>query len=65
VTCLTAERRDTMSGGQIDKLCREWLLKKYDEEIASEYTTYSLAIPIGYLQVLETKRAVSPKGGSL
>jgi hypothetical protein len=35
-----------MSSGQIDKLCQEWLLKNYDEEIASEYTTYSLAIPM-------------------
>ena len=36
-----------MSSGQIDKLCREWLLENYDEEIASEYTTYSLVIPMG------------------
>jgi hypothetical protein len=46
VTCLTAERSGIMSGGQIDKLCREWLRENYGEEIASEYTTYSLVIPM-------------------
>ena len=35
-----------MSGGQIDKLCWEWLRENYGEEIASEYTTYSPVIPI-------------------
>ena len=35
-----------MSGGQIDRLCREWLRENYGEEIASEYTTYSLVIPM-------------------
>jgi len=35
-----------MSGGQIDKLCRQWLHENYGEEIAYEYTTYSLVIPM-------------------
>jgi hypothetical protein len=35
-----------MSGGQINKLCQEWLHENYGEEIASEYTTYSLVIPM-------------------
>jgi hypothetical protein len=35
-----------MSGSQIDKLCQEWLRKNYGEEIVSEYTTYSLVIPM-------------------
>ena len=35
-----------MGGGQIDKLCRDWLRENYGEAIASEYTTYSLVIPI-------------------
>lgn len=35
-----------MSGSQIDKLCREWLRENYGGEIASEYTTYSLVIPM-------------------
>jgi hypothetical protein len=34
-----------MSGGQIDSLCRDWLDENYGEEIASQYTTYSLVIP--------------------
>ena len=35
-----------MDGGQIDRLCRDWLRENYGEEIASEYTTYSLVIPM-------------------
>jgi hypothetical protein len=46
VTYLTAERRAIVSGGQIDRLCHDWLRENYGEEIASEYTTYSLAIPM-------------------
>jgi hypothetical protein len=46
VTCLTAERRGIVSGGQIDTLCQDWLRENYGEEIASEYTTYSLVIPM-------------------
>jgi len=34
-----------MSGGQIDSLGRDWLDENYGEEIASQYTTYSLVIP--------------------
>ena len=34
-----------MCGSEIDKLCRDWLSKNYGEEIASEYTSYSLVIP--------------------
>jgi hypothetical protein len=43
---MIAERRGIMSGGQIDRLCREWLRENYGESIASEYTTYSLVIPM-------------------
>ena len=35
-----------MSGGQIDKLCRGWLSGNYREELASEYKSYSLVIPM-------------------
>ena len=35
-----------MSGGQIDRLCHDWLRENYGEEISSEYTTYSLVIPM-------------------
>ena len=35
-----------MNGNQIDELCQEWLRKNCGEEIASEYTTYSLVIPV-------------------
>jgi len=34
-----------MRGGEVDKLCRDWLGENYGEEIASEYTSYSLVIP--------------------
>jgi hypothetical protein len=33
-----------MSGAQIDRLCRDWLHESYNEEVASEYTPYSLVI---------------------
>jgi hypothetical protein len=46
VTCLTTERRAIVSGSQIDRLCHDWLRENYGEEIASEYTTYSLVIPM-------------------
>jgi len=46
VTCLTTERRAMVSGSQIDRLCHDWLRENYGEEIASEYTTYSLVIPM-------------------
>ena len=35
-----------MSGSQIDRLCHDWLRENYGEEIASEYTKYSLVIPM-------------------
>ena len=35
-----------MSGGQIDKLCRDWLSENYREKLASEYKSYSLVIPM-------------------
>lgn len=35
-----------MSNSQIDRLCHEWLQENYGEVIASEYTTYSLVIPM-------------------
>jgi hypothetical protein len=43
---MIVEGRGIMSGGQIDRLCREWLRENYGEEIASEYTAYSLVIPM-------------------
>ena len=35
-----------MSGSQMDRLCQDWLRENYGEAIASEYTTYSLLIPM-------------------
>jgi hypothetical protein len=35
-----------MSGAQIDRLCRDWLHENHGEEVASEYTPYSLVIPV-------------------
>ncbi|HEY79252.1 MAG TPA: hypothetical protein G4O09_09085 [Dehalococcoidia bacterium] len=35
-----------MSGSQIDKLCRDWLRETYCDEIMSEYTIFSLVIPM-------------------
>ena len=35
-----------MSGSQIDRLCQDWLRQNYSEAIASEYTTYSIVIPM-------------------
>jgi hypothetical protein len=35
-----------VSGSQIDRFCHYWLRENYGEEIASEYTTYSLVIPM-------------------
>ena len=35
-----------MSGGQIDRLCQDWLRENCGEAIASEYMTYSLVIPM-------------------
>jgi hypothetical protein len=43
---MTAERRCVVSGSQIDRLCQDWLRENYGEEIASEYTIYSLVIPM-------------------
>lgn len=46
MTSKTVERRGIMSGSQIDGLCQDWLRENYGEAIASEYTTYSLVIPM-------------------
>jgi hypothetical protein len=46
VISMTAERMGIMNGGQIDRLCRDWLRENYGEAIASEYTKYSLVIPM-------------------
>jgi hypothetical protein len=46
VTPVTVERRGIVSGSQIDELCREWLRENCGEEVASEYTMYSLVIPM-------------------
>ena len=35
-----------MSSSQIDRLCQDWLRENYGVEIASQYTTYSLVIPM-------------------
>ena len=35
-----------MSGNQTDRLCQDWLRENYGGVIASEYTTYSLVIPM-------------------
>ena len=35
-----------MSGSQIGALCQEWLRENCGEEIATEYTIYSLVIPM-------------------
>jgi hypothetical protein len=43
---VTAERRGIVSGSQIDELCREWLRENCGEEVANEYTIYSLVIPM-------------------
>ena len=43
---MTAERMGIMNGSQIDRLCQDWLRENYGEAIVSEYTTYSLVIPI-------------------
>jgi hypothetical protein len=54
VTPVTVERRGIVSGSQIDALCREWLRENCGEEIASEYTTYSLVIPMWNSAVLNS-----------
>jgi len=41
-----------VSGSQIDELCRDWLRENCSEEIGSEYTTYSLVIPMWNSPVL-------------
>ena len=46
MTYLTIERRGTVNGSQIDRLCQDWLRKNYGEAIASEFTIYSLVIPM-------------------
>ena len=35
-----------MSGIQIDRLCLDWLRENYGEAIVSEYTSYSLMVPV-------------------
>jgi hypothetical protein len=46
VICIIAESRGITNGGQIDRFCQDWLREDYGGEIASEYTTYSLVIPM-------------------
>ena len=43
---MSVERRGIVSGSQIDGLCQDWLRENYGEAIASEYTIYSLVIPM-------------------
>jgi hypothetical protein len=51
-----------MSGGQIDRLCLDWLSENYGEETASEYQAHSLLIPLwnppDLNKALETLRQV-------
>ena len=35
-----------MSGRQIDRLCHDWICENYGEQIASEYASYSLVMPV-------------------
>ena len=35
-----------VTNSQIDQLCQDWLHENYGEAIASEYTSYSLVIPV-------------------
>jgi hypothetical protein len=46
------ERSGIVSGSQIDALCRDWLRENCGEEIESEYTTYSLVVPMWNSAVL-------------
>ena len=46
MTSVTVERRGIVSSGQIDELCREWLSENCGEEVATEYSIYSLVIPM-------------------
>ena len=46
MTSVTVGRRGIVSGSQIDKLCRDWLRETYCDEIMSEYTIFSLVIPM-------------------
>jgi hypothetical protein len=34
-----------VTGAEIDRLCTGWLGDNYEEEVASEYSAYSLVIP--------------------
>ena len=38
--------RGTVIGTEIDRLCTGWLSDNYGEEIACEYSAYSLVIPM-------------------
>ena len=40
------ERRDIITGEQIDRLCTDWLTENYSEEMASKYRAYSVVIPM-------------------
>jgi hypothetical protein len=35
-----------MSGDQMERLCQDWLRENYGEEIAAQYMTESLVIPM-------------------
>lgn len=35
-----------MKGGQIDRLCSDWLEENYGDEVASDYRHYSLVINV-------------------
>ncbi len=35
-----------MTSSQIDRLCRGWLHENYGEEVASEYASHSLLLPV-------------------
>jgi hypothetical protein len=38
--------RGTVAGAEIDRLCTGWLGDNHGEEMASEYSAYSLVIPM-------------------
>jgi len=40
-----AGKENVKRGGEVDKFCWDCLSENYEEELTSEYTSYSLAIP--------------------
>ena len=42
----TVDKGGAMTGGEIDKVCIDWLRENYGEDLVSEYRAYSLVIPM-------------------